>query len=184
MLAVAVAGLLLQATSVSPRVDETVEYYDVTGSSAPELRAVMDRLGPETDDGERFDALTIWHVRWRYRYESDGDACAISAFTTSVEIRMTLPRWSFRAAGSPLAERWDRYIDALVDHERRHADIGVRAAEAIQRQVSALEPASTCALLEETIQEHAERLLDQYRDEEIRYDERTRHGATQGAVFP
>jgi predicted secreted Zn-dependent protease len=184
MLVAALGGLLLQVALAPPSVDETVSYYEVSGSSAQELRAAMDRLGPESDDGERFDAMTRWHVRWRYRYESDGDHCSISAFTTSVEIRMTLPRWSFRTAGSPLAERWDRYMEALTGHERGHGDIAVRAAQAIQQQVSALEPATSCSRLEESIQERAEQLLDQHRDEEIRYDERTRHGATQGAVFP
>jgi predicted secreted Zn-dependent protease len=62
----ALAWLLLQLALAPPRVDETVKYYEVRGSSAQELRAALDRLGPESDDGERFDAFTAWHVRWRY----------------------------------------------------------------------------------------------------------------------
>lgn len=184
MLFASLVGLLLQVVLAPPDVQERVKYYQVTGSSALDLRESINRLRPKDDNGEGFDGFTRWKVRWRYRYELGDDGCAASAVATFVDIETTLPKWSSRTAGAALAKQWNDYAQALRDHERGHADIAVRAAEAIQQQVSALPPTSTCLALEESIERRAAQLLERYRDEEAGYDTRTRHGATQGALFP
>lgn len=178
-------GLLLESVVVAaPTVVERSEYYEVAGSSAEQLRASINRMRPNDGKGERHDAVTRWDVHWQYRYRSAAGACALTSFTTSVEVLTTLPTWSNREAGSRLAERWDRYITALKDHERGHARIGLRAAREIQERISALEPAPTCPLLEESIKSKGEALLDAHRSEEVEYDRRTKHGSLQGARFP
>jgi predicted secreted Zn-dependent protease len=184
MLLPSIVGLLLQVALAPPDVRERVEYYDVAGSSAQEIRHSIDRLRPKADDGERFDAFTRWEVRWDYRYELGESGCAISEFTTSVRIVMTLPRWSPGLAGSELKKHWEKYYRALVDHERGHADIAVQAAEDIQEQASALPPVSTCLALETAVDGRAEEILERHRRKEIAYDARTRHGTARGAVFP
>ena len=184
---IALTGLLFQLVSGAPApaaVGERTEYYEITGSSARELRKAIDRLRPTDAKGERFDAHTKWDVRWRYQLTLGERSCALREFGTSVQILITLPNWARRPAGSALAARWERYSEALSEHEREHVAIGVRAASAIQERVSALEAAPTCQLLEQSIKTKAESILDEFRAEEATYDRRTRHGATQGALFP
>jgi predicted secreted Zn-dependent protease len=180
----ALMGLFLEAAAAAPTVVERSEYYEVAGSSAEELRAAIDRLRPKDGRGERHDAVTRWDVHWEYRYSSAAGPCALTSFATSVEVSTRLPKWSNRDAGSWLAERWDRYMPALEDHENGHAQIGLRAARAIQEHVSALDPARTCALLEDSIRSKGEALLDKHRSEDAEYDRRTKHGASQGVRFP
>src|SRR6266498_262456 len=152
----ALMALLLGPVGADPTVVERSEYYEVAGSSEKELRAAIDRLRPNDAKGERHDAFTKWDVHWEYRYNSSAGACALTSFTTSVEVSTRLPKWSNRDAGSRLAERWDRYIAALQDHERGHAQIGLRAAKAIQERLSALDQQPTCPLLEESIKSKGE----------------------------
>jgi len=180
----ALVALLVETVAASPTVVERSEYYEIAGSTADELRAAINRLRPKDAKGERHDATTHWDVRWEYRYTSAQGACTLTSFVTSVAIVTTLPRWSNRDAGSRLAERWARYMAALTEHERGHAEIGLHAARTIQGRLSALEPAQTCPLLEESIKLKGEALLAEYRSEETDYDRRTKHGASQGARFP
>src|SRR5262245_33407232 len=176
-------GLLLAVTA-TPRVVEQREYYAVRGSSENELRSALNRLRPRDAKGEAHDAITRWDVRWEYRYASAAGNCALTSFSTSVEVVMTIPRWANREAGSPLAARWERYITALEAHERGHAEIVIRAAKAIQERLSALEPVPTCQALEASIKAKGEALLDEHRREEVEFDRRTEHGMREGARFP
>jgi len=41
-------------------------YYDITGSTATELRAQLDALGPRGYDGYKGDATTSWTIRWNW----------------------------------------------------------------------------------------------------------------------
>lgn len=170
---------------LSPGVTPRIKWYDVTGSTAAELRRALDQLGPVGDGGERFDAHTDWTVNWSYRFMQAPDRCALTSVSTSLSITTTLPRWvAGREEGSALARQWDAYLKALTLHEEGHAAIGRRAAAAVDATVSGLPSEMRCAQLEMAIAAAAEERLESARREERKYDEVTRHGATSGVVFP
>jgi predicted secreted Zn-dependent protease len=175
--------LAVKLASSSPAVVERVEYYEVFALSATLLRAEINKVAPKDDQGRRSDAVTDWTVRWDYRYDSRDGACAITAFSTSVAVLTRLPSL---AVGAPkrLVEQWDKYVEALTEHERGHARIGIQAATAIQDRASALASTATCGELERAIKAKGEALVDEYRGRDIDYDRRTKHGITQGATFP
>jgi predicted secreted Zn-dependent protease len=179
MCPVAIAALL-QIASANPKLDETVEYYEVYGSNARQVRAAIDRLRPRNTGGKQHDALTSWYVRWKYQYVRGERTCTIAAVDTAVEIRTTLPRWADRPPAGFLAEQWDRYLDRLTKHQQGHRQIAVQAAEAIQKGLLALEPASTCEALAASVQLKASGLVDAYGEEEVEYDKRTK--ATRGGA--
>lgn len=115
MHAVALTGLLFQLVSGAPAaaaVDERTEYYEITGSTAQELRRAMDRLRPTDAKGRRFDGHTRWDVRWRYQLTSGERSCALKEFGTSVQIVVTLPNWSGRPAGFSSRGRGLRHAHA------------------------------------------------------------------------
>lgn len=177
------AMLLLQVLVQPVVVNEHVEHYDVTGSTAQAIRASLNRLGPAADDGKRFDAMTQWSVHYRWRYESTRQQCTVTTFSTTLDIRMLLPRWATPSRGPTLMVRWTTYMRALRRHEDGHADYGRRAAEAIRAMARTLRPAPTCEELDAAIRARADEIIDRKAREEEAYDVRTRHGATQGAVF-
>ena len=157
-----------------PVVEERIEYYEVSGSSARELILAMNVAGPQGAQGlpplQSAAATTRWDVHWQVQYSLGGGRCSIKSFSTSVPILITLPRWPGRVAGSPLAERWDRLMQHISAHERGHAEHGILAAKAIQERVSALEPAWTCQALADSIKSTSEALIAKYRQEDAEYD--------------
>jgi predicted secreted Zn-dependent protease len=96
---------------------------------------------------------------------------------------MTLPRW-IAATNTPpeIKTAWQRYITALGQHEAGHAQFALNAAAEMQRQSKTAEMAD-CEALKSTLNSQSQAILEDYRRREREYDERTKHGAAQGAVL-
>ncbi len=186
-LCIILALILLAPVAVArgPKVQTTYEYYDIDGKSAPDIRKKLNSRGVRWTDGKVYDAVTRWYVRWNYRYEKVDGRCRIASVTTHVEVVIKMPRWTGREkADDTLKDHWDGYIGALHEHELGHRSFGVRAATEIEEVISRLDPQLDCASLGAAANAAGHRVLDKYRREEIAYDRNTRHGFTQGAVFP
>ena len=162
-----------------------VRYYDVKGTSALELRTAMDRLGPKDPaDGTAYAGFTKWTIAWSYDYATAA-GCAVSNPRVVVRIQIKLPRWrAARRADPALARQWARFVEALRRHEEGHAAIALQAGRRIARRLGSFRPFRACARLERAADAAADRILLQTGKAERAYDERTGHGATQGARFP
>lgn len=157
-------------------VDDVVETYTVTGSSANEIRQSINA----TRDGD-YDAFTSWYLTWRY----SNDACDGSGLVLLVEIAYSLPEWDEPPAADPaLADEWDAYMDALYCHEYGHARIGLEAANEVYTTLSAIDAGGDCSAQQTQADAEFQRILADYVAREIAYDEATNHGATMGAIFP
>ena len=177
-----VCSALLAATTAhaTVRTQEVVKYYDVSGGTAAELRAQMSAKGPD-----HYDAYTRWYVRWRYKYRQQGGLCALSEISVDLEITTTLPRWRNQRAASPaLREQWQRYLTALTTHELGHARNGADAAQAVDAALTRLPPAASCERLAAGANATGQGVLLQHNRFDADYDQTTKHGRTQGAVFP
>ena len=162
-----------------------IHWYDIEGDTEAELRAQMDARGPEDTSGQRHDAYTAWHVTWRFPFSRTDEGCSTGPVSTDVHINVTLPRWKGPADESDLlVRRWRRYLDALKVHESGHRETGFRAATDITETLPALPPKPSCEEAEEAANTKAREVLERYRTLDTDYDSETRHGATQGAVFP
>lgn len=173
--------------TLSPTVwarDTQIHYYDVAGDTEAELRAELDAKGPE-NDGVRHDAYTSWFVTWRYPFVHSDQGCATGPVTTDVKVVVTLPRWlGYADETQPLMKRWRRYLDALKTHESGHRETGFRAASDISDTLQELPPKATCDEVDEAATVAARAVLEKYRKADADYDNETRHGEAQGAVFP
>jgi predicted secreted Zn-dependent protease len=114
-----VAGLAAlmagSAPSAPPTERITTTYYDVTGSTAEELKKQMARKGPKG-----FWAYTNWYVSW------SGD-CKVE-----LEISYTFPRLADRnRVPLPMRSRWDAMLANLIAHEEQHGQHGRSAAEEV-----------------------------------------------------
>ena len=136
---------------------ERLEWYWVTGATREQIGTAIRVLGPKRG-GRTYAAHTDWVIDW-------------SPKKVSVDVVMTLPRWLAATYPGELKSTWDAYVEGLLDHERGHREIAVRAAHAI-RDVEGRSDlhASADAMVE------IERILEQARVEEREYDELTRHG--------
>lgn len=159
-----------------------VIYYDIHGRTDRELVADMRRLGPKTAAGGIFFGETQSPMRWQYRTRPDAMQCTLYAVTVRVSSQITLPRWTPPADTVPgLYAQWQTFLAALQVHEIGHKDISGRAAAEIIRRLNALN--TSCSTLTDDVQRITERIVAQLRDDQVRYDAETWHGATQGAVF-
>ena len=105
-----------------------VKEYEIRGETEAELRAQLDRAGPQDKDGSRHDAFTHWYVKWNFPFDRQSSSCATGPVTVTVTVSMDLPRWA-DAEGGPdaLKARWQEYLDSLVRHEAGHQAHAVRA---------------------------------------------------------
>lgn len=172
-----------QASEPIVTVDEN--YYDITGSTADELRAQLDQLGPLDPWNERHDAQTDWFVSWSYPYADQADGCGTGPVTVEVNVTFTYPWWEPPATAAPdLVAHWEAYGEALRTHEDGHQQIGLETAWAVQQALNEVPPQATCAELDQLVDATGQQILDEFRQIEIDYDRETDHGATQGARFP
>lgn len=171
--------------AIPPVVTETYEYYEIKGNSEEQLRNEMCRNGCKWKDGKTYDSVTNWHVTWDYDYDQAPQTCAADSFRATVNITFRYPKW-VRTGDVPgqLAAKWDSFMKSLVEHEAGHRDMAVEAAAELSRDVAGLPPAPTCEELDRTVRSLCHERLKKLNNDAKEYDEATRHGSVQGAVFP
>ncbi len=184
-LAFAGAMLLAAPASAAPLVTETFEYFDVSGSTAGDIRAQLHRLGPVDSAGRHNDAYTKWFVTWNYTYKNVSGRCAIATVSTIAKAVITFPRLKADAAApSGVKQAFARYREKLLVHEKGHVQIGVDIANRVEDGIRALPPVPDCAALGRSANALGNGLIREGQRMDLDYDARTNHGATQGARFP
>lgn len=153
-----------------------MQYYDITGTTAADLRAAMDAQGPVDGSGRHNDAFTTWNIDWTWPLNPDG-TCVLSGATVTDTITVTFPRWlPPPGAPGPVIERWNTYESALVTHESGHVSFVIATAADVLAAIKG----ATCA----TAEAAAQAVVTRIRQHDLDYDAETNHGATQGARFP
>jgi predicted secreted Zn-dependent protease len=182
-----VAALYVAASALAaPAVTETIDYYDVRGSTPQEVRAQLDRLGPiDATEGKRFDADTRWFVNWKFNYMNAGQGCAIASVSTTLKVTITLPRLQADASTpAALKQVFATFTNNLLLHEKGHAQNGIDIARRIEERIGAMPPERSCDGLGQAANELGHSLIKAGNRQDIDYDARTQHGRTQGARFP
>jgi predicted secreted Zn-dependent protease len=157
-----------------------VVYYDVHGRTARELVDDMRRLGPQNG---RFFGEAQSPLRWTWRTKSDGPNCRTSSANVVVRSEITLPRWTPAADTAPgVYAQWKTFLSALETHEVGHKDISARHAREMLTALQKL--TGFCSSLDTERRRITDDILARMHEEQIKYDADTRHGVTQGAVFP
>ena len=161
---------------------QALEPYPVRARPGQTLREALNAATPITSGGQRFHGYTHWNVRWHFRWQQDAAGrCRITHVSTRLQSRIQMPELAAGTAAQTAAFR--RYHAALHQHELGHVEFGRKAAQAIDRSIAALPPAPNCPALEQQANALGQRLLAEQVQQERDYDQRTRHGATQGALL-
>lgn len=130
------AGIICEPLRAEPVINEGVGYYQIVGNTAQDLRREMDQKGPGGKNGKSFDAYTAWYVNWNYRWWESRDTCRITSVSTKLSVTFTLPAWqNYASADARLQQQWDRYYNALYEHEKGHRGFGIQAAREIERAI-------------------------------------------------
>jgi predicted secreted Zn-dependent protease len=170
---------------VPPVVNEKYEYYEVCGGCEKDLQCELKQKCIRWNDGKKYDSVTNWKLKWDYGHRRTSEVCIADSFTVTVDVVYHLPKWA--KAGdppAPLVEKWSRYIDRLLLHEKGHRDRTVEAATELTRAVADLSPSRTCDELDRSVETLSHKRMDKLMEDQKAYDAETDHGAAQGAVFP
>lgn len=158
--------------------------YDVTGTTAAELREAMLRHGLVAESGRPVYGRHRWRARWSYRGQHGIGTCALRDARVQLTLETTLPRWRAPAdAPAALVAEWGDFVRALDAHEREHRRLSLEAGREIARALRT-NAAGSCAVVGEQANAAARHVIEAYRGHNRAYDDSTRHGLTQGAVWP
>ena len=172
------AFLNLGSVPMGVTVDAQVHYYDVSAASLGELRRAMFVLGPRVDN-RAWTAATQTNFRWVYRFERTPTSCLLREAKLELRTKITFPRWNPTAEpDSVTLEWWQQMNTGLMEHERGHALISVKAAGEIRRALEGMS-GPTCEQVATMASNRATRLIAEQRRQQAEYDRSTRHGATQ-----
>ncbi len=168
-----------------PVVSESYEYYEVCGYCEKDLQCELKQKSITWNDGKKYDSETRWKVKWDYDYSRTPQACTPDSFRVNVEVVFRYPKWA-RTVNAPqqLVEKWDAYMNNLIMHENRHRDIVVEAANELSRAVAELPATRSCADLDREVTALCRVRMKKLSEAQSEYDAATKHGHTQGAVFP
>lgn len=165
-----------------PVVRESTRHYTLRGATIEQLERQIGMRGVPHPSGLRMAAGTSWYVEWTYPYSKAFGVCGTGPITTTITITTRLPKWNPPPdVSNEMIARWNAYLAALQLHEKGHRDIGVQAARAVAKQLATLAPQRSCEQMEQVADVEAERVIAEARSVELRYDQSTNHGATQGA---
>lgn len=174
----ALAAVVASATPACATVVETVKRapYAVTGSTEAEVRADIDAKRPGS-----YDAKANWYFRWHYTYRTDASGCSMARVSVALELTLVEP--ALRSPDASVQKSFDDYLIKLRAHEDGHADLARATARRID---AALQPltAATCNALGQRANEIGQTIVREGNAEQVAYDARTDHGATQGARWP
>jgi len=176
---------LLRNTVVPPVVNETYKYYEIGGCCEKDLLCDLKEKCVRMENGRKADSTTNWKMSWDYGYHRSSQACTANSFTVTVDVVFNLPKWVPNGkAPAELVEKWNGYMEKLIMHEKGHRDRAVEAANVLTKSVYDLPPADSCGVLDREINDLIRAQRSKLIKEQEMYDEVTKHGATQGAVFP
>ncbi len=149
----------------------TEQPYDVSGSTASEIRSQLSAYGPNG-----YDAYTKWAVHWSWPGQGTA-TCRLQDAEVSYEVTVTFPRWIPTEQATPeLVIHWNGYLYALALHENGHINNVVSHIPAVLAAIKG----SACLAADSA----AQAVLQQMREFDGQYDLTTDHGRTQGARFP
>jgi predicted secreted Zn-dependent protease len=155
-----------------------ISYYDITGSTADELRDSMNQLRPRDrwDGNLPVDSYTDWYIAWTWPgYGTEN--CDLSTAVVTYRINVIMPRWQAPGDASPeLIAKWEKYLQSLARHEKGHVENIVNNYSNVKTVIQA----ATCS----TANTEAQKVLEQLRRFDSDYDSETNHGESQGAIFP
>lgn len=170
--ALAVALCAAHTVVGEPIQTEAIVTYDITGKTVPELLQSIARNGPRLDQpGRHSVARAVPKFSWNWNLAASPAGCRIVEARVALAVTMHMPRWQDRdLAPAALQAEWDRYYADVLEHERRHAAISRRTAQAIERTIRSLPVKPTCLELRATIRPAVEAVVRQHDAEQAALD--------------
>jgi predicted secreted Zn-dependent protease len=144
-------------------VSEDTVFYNVTGDTAAEIFADIERRGPGFANGH-YDAagLTEWRYGYSIRMQSVSGGCETLGPEVTLDLKFHIPNWvNLGSPSQSVRQWWDDLIRHVWRHERRHAEIARRGAEHILTALRRAPIAANCKALEADLKRRMQRVVEE-----------------------
>jgi predicted secreted Zn-dependent protease len=153
-------------------------YYAVQGKDYASLLRSLAANGPKG-----FHGLAKWNVTYKYTTKAQDAVCRFDTVDVIVRGEVLMPKWVDEAQAPPdLQYRWQNYYSALKRHEEGHVQNGTELALLVREKFLGL-GTFACSQAPSIAQKEFDQIYSFHKERDKKYDERTEHGATQGAKF-
>jgi predicted secreted Zn-dependent protease len=167
-------------TAVNPSTSLRNVYYDIRGTTYPDLQREIASKGPEG----RWWGTAATRLRFELTWKRVPEGCSIATAQAFADSTVRLPRWVNRHEGDRRAqEQWDSALRSLDLHERGHVQISVDTARDLERSLREIPPAATCEAIIAEAKARGAALNGRERERQVSYDRDTNHGANQWSPY-
>lgn len=158
--------------------------YEFEADHPREVELNLEAFGPDAYE-ERFHGAHA--ATWRYSFEWEYPArglCKPTDLRILARSVLTLPDLAnVETVDAELRRDWKTYVSALREHELGHRRILESHLIELRERLIA-QPARSCDEYPKAFEPVRSRARQELRSRQESYDEETRHGRTQGAVWP
>jgi predicted secreted Zn-dependent protease len=147
-----------------------LQHYSVHGHTLSEVAAVV---GAHTNSKGQHEAGEA-HLQPEWHYHAD-EGHTITSVSITLNCTITLPDWVDSAASGPnVKAEWDRFKQALYDHEVGHWSTTGNLLQGLDDRMVGMSKSDAEALWADTV-----KMMD---DANVAYDQATDHGRNTGTV--
>lgn len=178
--------IFLWSVVVQAEIDaqETFVYYNIKPGSADTIVIELRRNSTIRKNNAIFYGNTEVEFSPLFRWKKIGKLCHVDDFVVKVNTRYTLPRLvKDYPVDQATKTKFDKFYESLLIHEKGHNKIGAKTADDIHYLLDNAEPVQGCKVLEKRLKRDINNIIDTYKKHHKDYDERTKHGGTQGATI-
>ena len=180
------AAILLSLTWPAPaetlaeiKTSLVYEYYEVALDENDSLSKSVFSATPIFHNGGKFAGRTNCKTRYNYTFSRPSiGMCRVKTLTVTCDCTITLPRLTNGDAEA--RHNFKLYLLRLDEHERRHSDIAIDHANRIEASLGEVGQMK-CEDLAGEMKARYDRIYEESRSAQARYDHQTRHGKYEGA---
>lgn len=164
--------LISGLASASPRIVKTYSYFSISGRTADDLDAQLQKHGPLTrSSGFRHPGATQIKFGGEVTYLETDRNCSIGDVSVTLKTNITLPRWvNRRQASDTLGLIWDTLAADIKRHEERHAEIARGYARKLETNLNSLGSRKTCKELEAEVGKLTKAMIDEHDRDQLQFD--------------
>lgn len=161
--------------------------YTVTGKTTNDISKSLEAnaIADPHEPGSRYYALTQWHLAGDWSVKPSPRGCEIGGGAVSLMLTMTLPALATTTGiSADTLKRFNTFMEKTVLHESGHVELTLQGARDYQRALGNFPSAPSCEGLRTQLSDLFRRSSNTIDSANSEYDAKTKHGLTQGAVFP
>ena len=177
--------LLVSSFAIAAKTIETVEfkYFVISPQSPNDIRHELIRNSPIRNRQSLFTIHANWSIDWEYKAAPGPNGCKLYDIKTKVYVVHTLPSLSEQVIDKQTIETFNKFNDALTQHQDKHGNIGLSAAREIDETLQTIQPQQNCQHLARMVGATGRSIVQKYIQYDHEYDRTTNYGETEGAVI-